>query len=179
MEIGRGEIAFGLQPRPIQNGHPPMHGADEPIAPQSLKCSVDVNRSQPSSVSDLSLRHRPLVLRPLAKAGCLLPHSKLAAQVRDTLARMTAPHIQDPLAKDRRVHQRVVPERPSNCRVIAHCLLQRLLRYVGDMDLGERLHTVIGDRQQLVLQIEPIAANMQRQDLARTITGNLVRVRKA
>jgi len=99
--------------------------------------------------------------------------------MRDTLPGISPADIHDPFAKHRRVQQRVQPYCLSHRRSGAHHLQQQLLGHDSDQATRERLHIVIGDLEQAVLNVEEFARNVERNDLPRSIAQDLLAVRKA
>lgn len=75
----------------------------------------------------------------------------------------TAPCIVgDPLSKDGAVHKRVVPHRHSDVRNSERQLLNRVPRYKRHRAGGQRLYAMIRDAQQRILQIDYVAAHVDR-----------------
>ena len=89
---------------------------------QFLKRAVDMHRRQASDIGKFLLCDRPsegpLIPTIPHKTQALQTDAHLTDQVRQTLVRRPPPHIDDPLATDSCVQERVAPKRESDARIL-------------------------------------------------------------
>jgi len=89
--------------------------------------------------------NREVIERAIADTRRLQSGRKLTQEVGDALLGITPSYIDYPLAKHRRVDQRVDPNRVSDSGAPIHQIDQFLLRDRRDRAAAERLHIVISD----------------------------------
>lgn len=138
---------------------------------------MDVGQSD--RVANLFLRHRKLAAQAIAQPGRAHANREFAQQMRDAAARVAAADIGDPLACDRCIDKRVDPQRAADIGVAESQLLQHRSFDIDGRDLRERLYVVIGIVQEQMLQVEKVAGDLDRDDLARTLEGELLAIGEA
>ena len=82
------------------------------------------------------------------------------------------PTLSSHSAGDRAVHQRVAPQRPRDRRRRVRRLQDRLTGNMRQRRPRQRLYTVVRRREQAVVQVDQIAAQVHRQYLPRAVAGD-------
>src|SRR5215203_6498281 len=114
MQVRGVELADLLQSLPVQDGQTRSLKPDQPAGSEFLESAVNVHGRDAHRITKLGLGHWKLALLAVAQPHC--PHSdhELAHDVSERVEGLTSPDVNDPLAKDRSVDQRLPPEGAGN-----------------------------------------------------------------
>src|SRR3954470_5881306 len=116
MQIELIEVGDVIQALRAGKGDCFLLDVENTVFPELLKDPVHVNRRQAESVSKVHLGHRKSEMMILQETYNLQPFPQLRNDVGEPCRRIAPADVDDPLAKDCRVHEGFAPESSANIR---------------------------------------------------------------
>lgn len=133
---------------------------------QLLDGAIDVDDRQSAGIGDVPLRHRHLEAAVLDEAHDLQPCGELADQMGHLRQCRLCAEARDPLSRDRRIDQRLAPERAGQVNGAVEQLLELAVCDVADEGRAKTDEVRIHRRDQQRVEARHVAGNVEGEDLA-------------
>lgn len=128
---------------------------------------------QAQYVRQFVLRHRKPEAHAVGAVHELEADVEFAHQVRELADRLAATHADQPLAMHGRVDQRVEPQKAGKVRRGFRQFPERFVLDLRKRAVGQRQDAMGQHLEQEAVQVEEVAGNVQRRDLAAAVLQHL------